>query len=136
MAIEWSDDLSTGVAEIDNQHKELFRRINDLFDACNQGKGKNEVAVVMEFLESYVVEHFGMEENYMKKYSYAGYSSHLANHTEFIKNFSVLKKDFEAEGPNADIVIRMNHLLVEWLINHIRKVDKALGAFLKTKTGA
>ena len=66
MAIEWSDNLSTGVAEIDNQHKELFRRINDLFDACNQGKGKSEVAGVMEFLESYVVEHFGKEENYMK----------------------------------------------------------------------
>lgn len=43
MAIEWTDELATGVNKIDNQHKELFKRINNLLDACNQGKGKDEV---------------------------------------------------------------------------------------------
>ncbi len=36
MAIEWTMGLSTGVDEIDDQHKELFKRINRLLDACNQ----------------------------------------------------------------------------------------------------
>lgn len=136
MSIKWSDDLSTGMSEVDSQHKELFTRINDLFDACNQGKGKSEVAGVMEFLESYVVEHFNTEEKYMQKYNYAGYSVHLTNHRECIENLSVLKKDFEKEGATVDIVLRMNHLLVEWFINHICRVDMTMGAFLKTKTGA
>lgn len=131
--IKWSEDLSTGVAEIDDQHKELFKKINDLFEAYDQGKGKSEVAKVIEFLEGYVIEHFSMEEKHMREYSYAGYSSHLANHKEFIGNFLDLKKEFEAEGPKVDIVIRMNHLLVEWLINHVRRVDRAMGVFLKTK---
>jgi len=38
MAIEWTNDLATGVSEIDYQHKELFRRINSLLDACREGK--------------------------------------------------------------------------------------------------
>lgn len=65
MAIEWTQDLSTGSDEIDNQHKELFRRINSLLDACNQGKGREEIGKTVQFLEDYVITHFSAEEEYM-----------------------------------------------------------------------
>lgn len=133
MVLKWSDDLSTGVSEVDNQHKELFVRINNLLDACEQGKGREEVIKTIDFLEGYVMEHFSMEETYMRKYGYAGYSGHLAEHTEFIKTFSGLKKETIKEGPKVAVVVRLNHLLVEWLINHIRKTDKAMGTFLQSR---
>ena len=63
MAIEWTEDLATGVNKIDNQHKELFKRINNLLEACNQGRGKNEVEKVIKFLDDYVIIHFSEEEN-------------------------------------------------------------------------
>jgi len=34
MALEWTDDLATGSEVIDYQHKELFKRINFLMEAC------------------------------------------------------------------------------------------------------
>jgi hemerythrin len=46
MAIEWTDDLAVGIVEIDNQHKELFHQINQLLEACNQGKGKETVGKI------------------------------------------------------------------------------------------
>ena len=58
VAIEWTADLATGVDEIDNQHKELFQRINNLLEACNHGKGKEEVKKVISFLEDYVITTF------------------------------------------------------------------------------
>ena len=33
MAVTWTDDLATGVNKIDDQHKELFSRINSLLVA-------------------------------------------------------------------------------------------------------
>lgn len=33
----------------------------------------------------------------------------------------------------VDLVIRTNRFLTDWLINHIRKIDKVLGSFLKDK---
>ncbi len=133
MAIEWTEDLATGVKEIDNQHKELFQRINNLLDACNHGKGKEEVKKVISFLEDYVITHFSEEEKYMGKYDYPDFMSHKKQHLEFMENFFRIKTQFEAEGPGVHIVVITNNLIVDWLRNHIRKTDRALGSFLKTK---
>lgn len=68
--IEWLDQYSVGVESIDNQHKELFARINKLLDACSQGEGKKVLPEVLDFLGDYVVFHFSTEEKYMKEYLY------------------------------------------------------------------
>lgn len=131
MAILWSDDLATGVAMIDSQHQELFIRIGNLLDACSEGKGKFEVEKTIKFLEEYVVTHFKAEETHMIKTAYPAYGDHKRQHIEFMDNFVKLKKQFETTGPGLTTVITTNHLVVEWLKNHIRKLDKALGEHLK-----
>jgi hemerythrin len=131
MAILRTENLATGSEVIDNQHKELFSRINGLLEACKQGKGKSEVERVIRFLEDYVVEHFAEEERYMTSLSYPGYGEHKAQHLEFMDNFFTLKKQFEEEGAGLHIVVKTNHIVVDWLKNHIRRMDKSLGVFVK-----
>ncbi len=133
MAIEWTDDLAVGVMIIDDQHKELYRRINQLLEACGQSKGREVVGETINFLEDYVVSHFGQEEGYMKKYNYPDFLKHKGYHTEFINSFKELKAKFEADGPGPHIVIMTNRVVVGWLNSHIRNVDKLLGAYLKDK---
>lgn len=133
MAIQWDQSLSVGIDEIDNQHKELFNRVNALLDACNQGKGKQVVGEIIDFLGDYVVTHFGAEERYMQQYNYPDYDAHKAMHDSFIDSFGQLKKKFESEGPGIQLVLQTNRTVVDWLIKHIGNTDKALGAFLKTK---
>jgi hemerythrin len=133
MAIVWTSDLATSVDEIDSQHRELFQRINGLLDACNQGRGKIEVQKVITFLEDYVISHFAEEEKYMEEYSYPDAGLHRAQHKEFMESFSNLKRQFETDGPGVHIVISTNQIVVDWLRTHILKLDKSLGAFLKTR---
>ncbi len=40
MPIEWTQDLAVGVKIIDEQHKEIFRRVDALLEACKAGKGE------------------------------------------------------------------------------------------------
>jgi hemerythrin len=133
MAIEWTEDLAVGSTIIDDQHKELYQRINQLLEACTQSKGREVVGETIDFLEDYVITHFGQEEEYMQKYNYPDYPTHKGYHTEFIKNFMELKARFETDGPGTHIVIMTNRVVVGWLNNHIRNVDKLLGAYLKGK---
>ncbi len=116
---------------IDSQHQELFVRIGNLLDACGEGKGRFEVEKTINFLEEYVISHFKAEETHMIKTGYPAYPEHKKQHTEFMESFDKLKKQFESQGPGLTIVLAANHLLVDWLKNHIRKVDKALGEYLK-----
>jgi len=133
MSVFWTSDLETGVETIDNQHKELISRINALFTACSQGKGKEEVVKIMGFLGDYVVFHFGEEEKYMENLGYPAYSSHKKEHQGFINNFSELREKMGQDGPTVEVVVRANKLLIDWLINHIKRVDKEFANFMKSK---
>ncbi len=133
MSIQWTEDLSTGFEEIDNQHKELFSRINEFQQACKLGKGREKVRETIKFLEDYVIMHFSTEEDYMEKYNYPAYNSHRIEHQRFIKNLKDIKEDFEKEGAGVSLVVNINHMIVEWLHKHIRRVDKALANFLRDK---
>lgn len=131
MATKWSDDLSIGIGLVDTQHKEIFTRVGNLLTAMGQGKGRDEVGKVLTYLADYVVKHFGAEEALMTKYNYGDYSKQKTEHTQFIKDFSTLKKEFEAEGATSHLVIKTQRQLCDWLTNHITNEDKKFGIFLK-----
>ncbi|MDH4231803.1 MAG: bacteriohemerythrin [Nitrospirota bacterium] len=133
MAVQWTEELSTGVEEIDDQHKEMFKWTEGLLDACRQRRGRQVAGDVIRFLEEYAITHFATEEKYMFEHGYAGFRDHQAEHIEFMKNLFRIKKQLEAEGPGVQVVVLTNITVIDWLSRHIRKVDAAMGAFLKTK---
>lgn len=130
----WNDSYLIGVEKIDKQHKELFNKVDVLFEACSQARGKEEVAGLLKFLEQYVVEHFRTEEEIQLKYDYPEYVSHKAMHEAFIKEFLELKKEFEANGTSGLFVIQVNKKVINWLTQHVAKVDRSLGLFLKGRS--
>lgn len=67
MILNWDNSLSVGNDNIDNQHKELFYRLNKLLEAMKEGKGKSEVINTLDFLEVYVIKHFNYEEEIQKE---------------------------------------------------------------------
>ena len=133
MKIEWSKDLEVNNPQIDSQHQELFRRINQLFEACSEGKGSEMVVETIKFLEEYVVVHFESEEALMIESRYPGYAVHKGYHRNFIASFEKLKEQIDPKGPGLNIVILVNRMVVDWLNQHIRNVDKEFARFLREK---
>lgn len=133
MAVQWTEDLATGVTEIDTQHKELFSRLNTLLDATAKGKGQEEVVKVIDFLGDYVKNHFEAEEKNMVKYSYPEYEPHKELHARFLKEFSELRNRYERDGVTSHLVVVVQNRVYEWLRNHIGKVDKALGGYIRNQ---
>jgi hemerythrin-like metal-binding protein len=136
--MKWTEDLSVGIEEIDEQHKELIIRINDLVDSVRQHSCKYKIGDVIKFLEDYIIVHFGEEEGLMQKYGYPQYKAHKAQHEYFMGEFAELRKDLEKlEGGRKrgsyDLSVETNRIVVDWILDHIAKVDKILGAHLKTK---
>ena len=125
MAIEWDDSLRTGVDDIDDQHRELFRRFNSLMTACNQGRGRDEVLKTLNFLDDYIRRHFHEEEVLQRSSNFPGYQIHRAQHEEFIAKTEALAKQFQHEGATLELLVKTNTTMMEWLIGHIRKMDRA-----------
>ena len=133
MQIAWRDELAIGVPAIDDQHQELFRRFNTLLKACNEGRGKEEVGQLIQFLRDYVAVHFLDEETIQVEQAYPGFAAHQRQHLEFVGRLDALHRQFFAEGASLPLVIQTNAMLVEWLINHISKADRLIGDFLRSK---
>ena len=136
MSIQWTPDLAVGVAGIDNQHKEIFRRIDALLEASLKGAGRERLAELLPFLGTYVVQHFADEEKAMREAGYPEYPRHKQLHAAFLAEFTLLKKRYETEGATTSLTLVVQKKVVEWLMQHIRKEDKAVGAFLKSKKAA
>jgi hemerythrin len=133
MVIEWGPHLATGVAWQDREHKELFKRFNQLVSAIECGEGEEEVGKLFKFLDDYVVTHFHHEEQAMSKFSYPGILAHLEEHTHFIDDLFGLERESQQCGSGLAELVRSR--LVSWLENHIGSTDKALGVFLNQRHG-
>lgn len=131
MRIQWRDSLAIGVVEIDNQHKELLKRFGLLLEACESGKGKEELAGLLTFLDEYVLRHFADEEELQRQKRYPAYVAHKQQHDSFIASLKALKSEIDQDGMALHHVMETNNMLLKWLINHISKVDIELGRFLK-----
>lgn len=130
MNLNWDNTLSTGINSIDNQHKELFNRINQLLISMKEGKGKAEVIKTLNFLEDYVIKHFDEEEEIQKKSTYPKYNMQHKQHEEFKMELKELRKVFETTGVSAIFVINVQQKMSNWWRSHIKDLDKDLGKFL------
>lgn len=134
MSLQWSESLASGSSDIDTQHKELIVRVNSLLLAIDKGAtAREEVSKIVQYLTEYVVFHFGNEEKYMAKYNYSSATAHKAQHEQFVKTFMKLKDRLMMEGVNAPLAQEIRDLCVDWLVNHIKYSDRALGMYLKLK---
>lgn len=123
--ITWSNMLSTGIAEQDNQHKKLIDLINQLNDAMKAGHGADVMGKVLNELVSYTVMHFGYEEKLMGQHSYSDTPAHKAEHAKFVQTVGDFKKKFDSGS--AVVTAELMNFLRDWLTSHIMKTDKKMG---------
>lgn len=133
--MEWTPDLSVGIDRIDEQHRELFRRINGLVEAVKKSECKYIIGGVMQFLHEYVLEHFGDEEGIMVEQQYPQYKEHHAQHAKFIEDLARMEEELRNEESSYTRSVFVNQMVVDWIITHISRVDKKLGEYLKPRMG-
>lgn len=129
--INWTDSLSVGVSEMDNQHKRLIAMINDLSEAMKMGKGKEALGKILSGLIIYTQTHFTAEEKYFEKYNYPLAPSHRREHATFVKKVSEVKTAFDAG--KLSVTVETMNFLRDWLKNHIMGTDQKYTQFFNEK---
>jgi hemerythrin len=129
--IVWDDSLSVGINLIDEQHKMLIKRLDDLSQAVCSNQAVGEILKTLDFLVEYTDYHFSTEEKHMNELQYPGFEYHHAQHEEFKGSLKNLIDDFEEEGATRSLSTAINQFLMNWLVNHIKNVDVEFGIFLK-----
>jgi hemerythrin len=134
MAIfEWDDSLSIGIEEVDNQHKELIIKLDELAQGILQRKGKDKIGTILRFMSDYGKLHFSTEEDYMAKHGYPGLDLHIKQHEKFKDTTNKLINELESEKDMESFASSVQRFLIDWLILHIKTTDQKFGGFLKEK---
>ena len=126
--ITWEEKYATGVAELDKQHKNLFKYTNDLEEYLQNNFGSKETTdQMMHFLDQCIKVHFSHEETCMFKHECPVASKNKDAHQKFIKKFRATEEKIKTEESSSDDSLReLHHFLETWLVEHICKIDTQL----------
>jgi hemerythrin-like metal-binding protein len=133
MGIDWNDILSVGIKEMDDEHKELFKRINDLLVGLLGPDGTSNVAHLVEAIREYTVFHFDDEQGLMRQEKYPRYEQHKTLHDAFLKEWGEIQALLVSGQFSAPLLIRIQDKVVNWLLDHIAKVDHDYSEFILGK---
>lgn len=121
--VTWSARYETGIDIIDEQHRELFRRIDMLTLSLYEGEGKIELKNLLEYLETYVTEHFKTEKVLLSQRGYPDLEKHLEQHREFISSFAEIRREYAERGPDSYLAIRVEKQVKGWWQTHVLETD-------------
>ena len=124
--IDWSDQLATGLDDVDAQHQKLIGIVNELANLQACGTATDELFAVYDELKSYTLYHFGHEEELMNVWPVEPHNkaTHLKAHQGFIERIG--KIDELIVSHPSYVVDHLLAFLVKWLIHHISDVDKRM----------
>ena len=130
--VTWSDRYATGIPSVDDQHKTLFKTINDFHEGLVAGKAKEELAHAVEFLVTYTVNHFKTEEDFMKLHKFDGLAAHQTEHMLLLEEVGNFKDKWTKNSASVR-PMEVARFLGDWLTHHIQQMDMQYVKFLKDK---
>lgn len=124
--MEWEDRMNVGVREIDAEHRHLVSLLNQLFDAMQQGIGREKLGYILDSLVDYTDAHFRHEEKLFETTEYPASESHKKEHNNLRRQVIEIQNKYKS-GELDTITIETLTFLKHWLINHTTGSDKKFG---------
>lgn len=131
--IAWTDYLSVGVPEMDEEHRQFIARVNELNKAIIESEDKATVERLMDLMLMEATHHFWHEQQLLEHWKYPEAQAHADRHAELTAQFARVMKEIEASDISfvwASKGLRFKQLLVEHLLHE----DMKYRDFLRAKT--
>jgi hemerythrin len=129
--LSWNDQYLIGQPTIDEQHKMLFRLINDFHTHWSEKRDPKDIAQVLNRLIQYGELHFREEESIMAREGYPLLEAHSKIHERLIDE--IFKLNEELVDKSQLLERDMAKFLKQWLVDHIVHNDYEFRNFLARK---
>lgn len=129
MNIEWNEDLETGVAVIDDDHKSIIEFYNRIHRYYNGGLDQVLLERAISDFRFHFSLHFLKEENFMAQLSYPDFESHAKEHelmTNLLNHFSLNSSN------HRDSCQKIAFLMLQWISSHLEGADRRLAEYARS----
>lgn len=133
----WKDKYKLGVPVVDDQHMELFQRVERFMQTLRSAEPwqakVQRVNETLEFMKGYVVEHFRDEEAYQQSIGYPGFAAHKKIHGDMVRYVVEVAGEYERRGFDEQLMQQFGGKLLAWLINHVAAEDQRIADYALQK---
>lgn len=127
--IVWQEAYNLGIPEIDRQHQQLVKLLNDLLMAMRDGQTQAVIDSIISGLLQYASMHFDTEEAYLERYDYPETDKHKQEHQGFTARIHELNTRLQQK--KSGVALEAMEFMTDWLNQHIRGSDKLFLFYLK-----
>jgi hemerythrin len=133
--MHWTPTMSVGLAELDEDHKQLFHLINRLADHVDSDDVPAEaVRDTLFALMRYAELHFSREERVMTACDFPQFDDHAGQHKSFVDRIKSITAEFDGDAQGRlDVGEALLEYLKDWLTQHILIQDMAYKPFVEAK---
>jgi hemerythrin len=118
--MEWKEEYSLGILEIDNQHKLLMSGFSAIEESISLDLGWSNTHYAIVELIKVAHMHFTFEEALMRMFGYPGSDAHQKEHQSFFDKLENIERLALKETAKIEIVDFMQ----SWLASHILVNDR------------
>lgn len=122
--INWREEFSVGVAEVDYEHQELIELINALHRSVREGVTRRQVLDGLGDIFAQIAAHFALEEKHMRDTRYRAYPEHKEDHEALLDDLRDIMDEVEDDGEFDER--RLSIDLDRWFSDHFRTHDAKL----------
>jgi hemerythrin len=126
--LNWSPSCSIGVAALDEEHRHFFALLNRLYDGVIDGSANNASSrAVADEVLAYSIHHCRHEEELLAAANYPDLAEIRREHATLRASIEDFRRRLSEQG---GVSHEMANFLLEWMLQHVLKEDKKIGAFL------
>lgn len=128
----FTEDCLTGMEQIDEEHRELFRILNELQDLLASeliSDKYDRTRELLERLKDYSQSHFAHEEAYMESINHPELELQRRQHNVFTAKISEMDVILPS-GSQQEFLGDLLQYLVTWLYRHIISSDMMIGKLM------
>lgn len=118
--MQWKDEYSVGITELDDQHKGVIEQISVINAAIEAREGWSDVFFKLEKLREHARFHFALEESLMRMHGYPKQAEHANLHKHFLDKLDQL----QMTTLSRQVTMNTINYVSNWYSEHMQTQDK------------
>lgn len=125
--LEWTDDFLIGIKELDYEHQQLIKDINELHRELVEHDTVENIEDTLGSIHARMQSHFALEEHFMEAHAYPHYVEHKAEHINLLDDYTDFMAKYE-KAPDEAALPEIEEFLAHWIAKHIMGADKKMAS--------
>lgn len=127
----WDEDMATGIAEIDADHRRIAGFFDEILVSLAEGQEHEAMVAALSRLVDALCEHIEHEDELMRAIRYPDASAHRLEHDGYFIRLSQLMVDCQKHS--RCIADKVRELLYLWKFQHQDHFDRPLARAIQAR---